>query len=92
MKWSPIYVGTPHPPGRVTTSLLEVDDGRHRHRLNSRYLRELTCGKFIIKFEEITLLESIGQGILGELHRLEIYMYIHKVTCCRADCIFLRVP
>ena len=58
-------VGMPHPPGRAAaSSLLGVDDGTHRHRVNSRYLRELTFGKFIIKFEEITLLENIGQGII----------------------------
>ena len=57
------HAGIPHPPSRaIASSLLGVDDGTHRHRLNSRYLRELTRGKFIIKFEKITLLENIGQG------------------------------
>ena len=65
------YAGMPHPPGTAAaSSLLGVGDGRHRHRLNSKYLRELTRGKFIIKFEEITLLENIGQGI--RLHVLRI--------------------
>ena len=63
-----VYAGVPHPHGRASqvsgSSSLDVDDGAHRHRLNSRYLRELTRGRFIIKFEEITLLESIGQGTL----------------------------
>ena len=57
------YADIPHPSGRATaSSLLGADDTTHRHRVNSRYLRELTRGKFIIKFEEITLLENIGQG------------------------------
>ena len=56
------------------SSLLGVDDGTHRHRLNSRCLRELTRGKFVIKAKEITQLENIGQGnnytcvrLLGEM-------------------------
>ena len=31
--------------------------------MNSCYLRELTFGKFIIKCEELTLSENIGQGM-----------------------------
>ena len=33
-----------------------------RTRVNSRYLRELTLGRFIIKYETLTQLENIGQG------------------------------
>ena len=59
--------GVPRPSGIAPqvsgSSLLGVDDGTHRPRLNSRYLREMTCGRFVIKFEEITLMENIGQGI-----------------------------
>ena len=59
--------GVPRPSGIASqvsgSSFLGVDDGGHRPRLHSSYLRELTRGRFIIKYEEITLLESIGQGI-----------------------------
>ena len=76
----------PHPPGRAAASSLPgVDDGTHRHRLNSRYLRELTHGKFIIKCEEITLLENIGQGIRMHVyiwHRYTIYNYIEWIAVC----------
>ena len=37
-------------------------DGTHSPQFNSSYLRELTHGNFLIKFEEITELENIGQG------------------------------
>ena len=63
----------PHPPGRaVASSLLGADDVTHRHRLNSRCLRELTYGRFIIKFEDITLLKNIGQGAIIILEELAI--------------------
>ena len=32
-------------------------------RPNSCYLRELSCGNFIIKCEQITQLENLGQGM-----------------------------
>ena len=34
-----------------------------RTRVHSHYMRELTLGKFIVKISEITLLETIGEGI-----------------------------
>ena len=34
-----------------------------RVRVHSTHLRELTRGKFIIKYENITLLDNIGEGI-----------------------------
>ena len=33
-----------------------------RTRVASHYLRELTLGKFIVKHDDITLLDSIGEG------------------------------
>ena len=33
-----------------------------RTRVPSQYLRELTLGKFIVKHEDITLLDCIGEG------------------------------
>ena len=49
------YAGMPHPPSRAAASSLPgVDDGTHSYRLNSSHLRELTRGKFIIKFKEIS--------------------------------------
>ena len=45
-----------------SSSLLRVDDSPQRPRLNSSYVRELIRGKFIIKSEDITQLENIGQG------------------------------
>ena len=77
------YAGIPHPPGRAATFSLqdsEVDDGTHSYRLNSSHLRELTRGKFIIKFQEITLLESIGQGI-----RMHVYLYGVDIVCVHIE-------
>ena len=64
MKWSPTGISLPSGGASQVrrSSLLTEKDGTHRLRLNSSYLRELTRGRFIIKFEEITLLENIGQG------------------------------
>ena len=36
----------------------------NRTRINSRYLRELTLGKFIIQYKNLTQMENIGQGTL----------------------------
>ena len=59
-------IGAPCPSGgasQVSDSLSPgVDNIAHGRRLNSSYIRELTRGRFVIKFEEITLLENIGQG------------------------------
>ena len=53
--------GVPPPSGGTSeVSLLGVDDGARLPRLNSMYLREL--GKFIISSDDITQLETIGQG------------------------------
>ena len=52
-----------------------------RTRVNSQFLRELTCGKFIIRYEQLTLLDNIGQGkycnrCMCLLHR-DIYLHVH---------------
>ena len=44
------------------STLLVPDDASSRSRLNSRYVRELTRGKFLIKYEHLTQFENIGQG------------------------------
>ena len=61
------------------SSLLGVDDGTPRPHLNSRCLRELSCGKFIIKSEEITQLENIGQGNIFSC----VLVYICRYTVTR---------
>ena len=43
-------------------SLLADDEQNYRSRLNSRYFRELTHGRFLIKYEHLSQLENIGQG------------------------------
>lgn len=56
-----------HPPandGQVSgNSSVGVHKGAYRARLNSHYLRELNHGNFIIKYEQLTLWENIGQGM-----------------------------
>ena len=54
----------PSNASRVSRSSLGVSEGANRTRLNSRYLRELTLGKVIIKYEHISQLENIGQGVV----------------------------
>ena len=56
-----LFVDVAHPTTerRVLGSALSTDS---RSRVNSHYLRELTLGKFIIKYENLTQLENIGQG------------------------------
>ena len=49
--------------GQSTASLLRVNGGTNLTRLNSHYMRELSNGHFLIKYEHITQLENIGQGI-----------------------------
>ena len=39
-----------------------VNEGENPAHLNSRYMRELTHGNFIIKQDQIALLDHIGQG------------------------------
>ena len=47
--------------GLVNT--LAVDQQSSRSRLNSHHVRELTYGKFLIKYENLSQFENIGQGI-----------------------------
>ena len=42
--------------------LLKVEHPESRGRLNSCYVRELTRGKFLIRSQELSHLEMIGQG------------------------------
>ena len=49
-------------PSTSKKMLLGIDVTSKRARLNSHHLRELTAGRFLIKCEQITLLENIGQG------------------------------
>ena len=58
-----LYVVKTHP---ITEGHMHVSDTLSidsRTRVNSRYLREMTLGRFIIKYENITQLDNIGQGI-----------------------------
>ena len=57
-----LYVVETHPitEGHMSASALSIDS---RTRVNSRYLREMTLGRFIIKYENITQLDNVGQGI-----------------------------
>ena len=59
-----LYTGIPQPTRSTTDatqSLLQIH-GKHT-RVPSRHMRELTRGKFVVKYEDITLLEAIGEGI-----------------------------
>ena len=42
--------------------LLGVEGNPNRAQLNPHYLQELIAGNFLIKNEQITQLENIGQG------------------------------
>ena len=44
----------------------------NRTRINSRYLRELTLGKFIVQYEHLTQMDNIGQGTTT----LNVHMHI----------------
>ena len=44
-------------------NLLKVEAIGYRNRLNSFHVRELTRGKFIIKSQELSQFEMIGQGV-----------------------------
>ena len=50
-----------HTAHTESANLLPVYE--NRVRLPSQYLRELTRGKFVIKYADITLLEIIGEGM-----------------------------
>ena len=41
---------------------LSVNDEAYRTRINSQYMRELSNGNFLIKHDQISQLEIIGQG------------------------------
>ena len=47
-------------PAKVKES--SFNEGENPAHLNSRYMRELTHGNFIIKQDQIALLDHIGQG------------------------------
>jgi hypothetical protein len=49
--------------------LLKVEHPESRGRLNSRYVRELTRGKFLIRSQELSQLEMIGQGEFGVVYK-----------------------
>jgi c-mer proto-oncogene tyrosine kinase/anaplastic lymphoma kinase/receptor tyrosine kinase len=55
--------------GHMSASALSIDS---RTRVNSRYLREMTLGKFIIKYENVVQLENIGQGEFGIVYRARL--------------------
>ena len=64
------------------TSILGVDYGTRKPRPNSSYLRELTFGKFLIKCEEITMLENIGQGNGTPSHKyITVHVYVSILIC-----------
>ena len=46
------------------SSYLGVNEKTKLTRVNSHTLRELTLAKLIIKYEELSQLENIGQGTL----------------------------
>ena len=59
-----LYTGIPQPTRSTTDAtqcLLQIH-GKHT-RVPSQHMRELTRGKFVVKYEDITLLEAIGEGI-----------------------------
>ena len=58
-----LCVGVSGPANINESSFLRVNEEAHRAQLNSRYMRELTHGNFIITSEQIKLLDHIGQGI-----------------------------
>ena len=72
------------PPSLSLTASTEVS----RMRINSQYLRELTKGKFLIKYSQLSLTESIGQGTLYSIVSRYCYNYIdvtssaRRVWCC----------
>jgi serine/threonine protein kinase len=52
--------------------LLGAGNEDHRVRINSQYMRELTRGKFLIKCEQITLMDNIGQGEFGIVYKARL--------------------
>ena len=70
--------GIPCPSGGVSQVSGSLSDDTKRRRLNSSYIRELTRGRFLIKFEEITLLENIGQGMY--VCHGSVYLYPVRVV------------
>ena len=57
------YVVVPRPATESLASGNTPHSSDHScGRVNSRYMRELSFGRFIIKFENITQLDNIGQG------------------------------
>lgn len=45
-----------------TVGANNVSPSMHRSRLSSAHVRELAHGNFVVKYEDINLLESIGEG------------------------------
>ena len=58
-------VGEPVSSSRPANS---VPSYENRLRIPSCHVRQLTRGKFIVKYEDITLLECIGEGIIALSH------------------------
>ena len=50
-------------PDREVSRLTVENPLAQLSRVNSHFIRELTRGKFIIKYQQLTQLENIGQGI-----------------------------
>ena len=59
---SSLCVGVPRPAKVKESSFMVVNEGANQAHLSSRYMRELTHGNFIIKKDQIALLDHIGQG------------------------------
>ena len=67
------YIGVPVTTKLVSddsTSSLRVDETRAR--VPSRHMRELSRGNFTIKYEDITLLDTIGEGEFGIVYRAKL--------------------
>ena len=53
---------------------------KSRTRVHSHHMRELSRGKFIVKNSEITLLETIGEGIIQcVLEELTTVNFLHHL-------------
>ena len=78
------FVDAPRPATESLASGNTLQVSTHSHsRVNSRYLRELSLGKFIIKYENLTQLDNIGQGIYTAI----CYMCVLCVCVCVCVCV-----
>ena len=60
-----MYTDVPQPPV-TSVSGSSLEGYAARMRVPSHSLRELAFGKFIVKLDDITLLDSIGEGIITD--------------------------